>query len=144
MREETWALLEGEFTQFPVMRSEPATSQEVAAAAQALCRSFHDDYAEFLRRYGGAMVGSYPIFGLRQAEVMGNDFWSVVDVTRRFQAEGWPGTQDWYIISMDGAGNPIGVSVDGKVWISDHDVGAASVIANSFEDFLLRRCLTNP
>lgn len=140
MREETWARLEGEFAQFPVMRAEPATSQEVAAAAQALGRNFHDDYAEFLRRYGGATVGSYPVFGIRVAEVMGNRD-TVVEMTRRFQAQGWPGTSEWYIISMDGAGNPIGVSQDGKVWISDHDVGEVSVIANDFEDFLVRRCL---
>ncbi len=88
------------------------------------------------------MVGAYPIFGVRQAEVMGNDGWSVEEMTKRFRSEGWDGTADWYIVSMDGAGNPIGISTDGRVWISDHDVGEVSVVASDFETFIAQQCLT--
>jgi hypothetical protein len=142
MKESTWEQLDEEFNRFPIMRSEPTTIEEVQAAAERVGRPFHSDYSDFLRRYGGAIVGAYPIFGLRQAEAMGNAFWSVVDVTNRFRTDGWAGTSEWYVISMDGGGNPIGVSSDGKVWISDHDAGEVTVIAPDFETFLLRQCLS--
>ena len=51
--------------------------------------------------------------------------------------DGWKLTDNLVVISVDGAGNPIGIAKDGRVWISDHDVGKDSVMADSFEDFIL-------
>jgi hypothetical protein len=141
MTQETWTLLENEFATFPIMKATPVDRQEIEAAAAELGVLFHDDYKEFVVRYGGAMVVPYPIFGLRKAGVMGNDS-SVVAVTKKFRIDGWAGTSNWYIISVDGFGNPIGVSPDGKVLISDHDSGGIRNIASDFEDYLRKRCLT--
>jgi hypothetical protein len=66
---------------------------------------------------------------------------SVVEVTRRFRQKRWPGTDTWLVISIDHAGNPVGMDRAGKVWISDHDAGTVESIANSFEDYLRKRCL---
>lgn len=141
MNPQTWQTLEQEFAQFPIMRaSEVPSDAEIADAAAAIGCTFHDDYVAFLRRFGGATVGSLPVFGLRPARVMGKR-WSVVELTNWFRTQGWPGVDEWYIISEDGFGNPIGLARDGRVMISDHDVGRVSVLANDFEDFLLHHCL---
>ena len=52
------------------------------------------------------MVGADPVFGLRQAEVMGMPY-SVVDNTSHFRKQRWPGVENWYVISMDGGGSPV-------------------------------------
>lgn len=137
----TWQMLDQEFAQFPLMRaSEVPSDAEIADAAAALGCTFHEDYVAFLRRYGGATVGSMPVFGLRPAPVTGTP-WHVVEVTKWFREQGWPGVDEWYIISEDGFGNPIGLTPDGRVMVSDHDVGRVMVLANDFEDFLLHHCL---
>ena len=119
---------------------EVPSESEIKASAIAIGCTFHTDYVEFLGRYGGAMVGGRPIFGLRSAEVMGSR-WSVVDMTQLFRSQGWPGVCDWYVLSEDGAGNPIGVSKDGKIWLSDHDTGEVVQIADNFEKFLFEHCI---
>jgi hypothetical protein len=141
----SWQLLEQQFATFPItVASEVPTSEdEIADAAAAIGCSFHEDYLDFLRRFGGAMVGSLPVFGLRPAKVMGKQ-WSVVEETNWFRDQGWPGIAEWYVISEDGFGNPIGIAPDGRVMISDHDVGQVSVLATDFEDFLLHHCLKTP
>src|SRR5437870_2403020 len=121
MRETTWAALERKLAS-PILKASPVPREEIDDAARSLKCVFHKDYIEFLLRYGGAVVGPNPVFGLRQPEVMGKP-WSVVDVTNMFRADGRRGISEWYIISNDGFGNPIGLAPDGRVWISDHDAG---------------------
>lgn len=135
MRHETWLLLDQQFDEYPIMRASSVPTDEIAAAARELNCDFDTDYVEFVHRYGGAMVGAYPIYGLREAEVVGRP-WSVVEVTQRYRTDGWLGTADWYIVSVDGFGNPIGMSADGKVWISDHDAGEVYLLQPSFEHFI--------
>ena len=142
MKTETWDKLDSMFSTYPFMRAlEIPTDEEIANASAAVGCRFHRDYVEFLQRYGGAMAGSLPVFGLRPVEVMSKHLWSVVVVTEWFRDQEWPGTSDWYIISNDGFGNPIGVAADGQVMISDHDFGGIDVLANNFEDFLINHCL---
>ena len=123
------------------MRAEEVQIVEIDAASNELGIPFAADYREFIRRYGGAIVGPYPVFGVRAAEPMGKDDASVTQVTRQFRHKRWPGTEDWAVFSLDHAGNPIGFDKDGKVWISDHDAGVLEVIAPNFEKYLRRRCL---
>jgi hypothetical protein len=98
----------------------------------------------FIHRYGGAIVGPYRVFGLRNSEPMGNGEDSFLKVTKAFRQKGWPGVEKWAVISMDRGGNPIGLDADGKVWISDHDFGGVQVIAKSFEEYLRKSCLKLP
>jgi len=130
----TWEHLEAEFRRFPILKGQPASAEEVEKTASVLGLPFPDDYRDFLLRYGAAIVGPYPIFGLRPVEPMGND-WSVVEINRRLREDRWPGIDEWLIISQDHAGNPMGFASDGQVWISDH--GHLSVIAKDFEAFIL-------
>lgn len=146
MKPETWKRLDRQFAQdlaiagqaITVARETPS-NEEIAAAAESIGCVFDPDYVAFLRRYGGAIVGSLPVFGLRPVEVMGV-VWSVVEVTRRYRDQKWPGTADWYVISEDGYGNPIGIDPDGQVMVSDHDHGDIATLAPNFEDFLLMQC----
>ena len=137
MRESTLVSLDTLFAKWPILRApEGATAGEIAAASAELGVPFPDDYREFLLRYGGAVVGPYPVYGLRVAEVMGrND--TVVEVNRHYRDQKWPGTEEWLIISSDHAGNPFGIAPDGCVWRSDHDFGFIGPEVDSFEDFLL-------
>jgi SMI1 / KNR4 family (SUKH-1) len=140
VRDDTWAALESQFARHPFLRGGRVPQEEIDAAIAALQVPFPDDYREFLLRYGGAIVGPYPVFGLRPVEPMGNE-WSVLEVNRRYRRERWRGVDDWLIVSVDHAGNPMGIAEDGRVWVSDHDFGDIAPIADSFEHFLQKECL---
>lgn len=141
MNPETWAAIEKIFAKHPVMRAEPVAHEEINAAAAASDVGFPQDYREFIHRYGGAIVGPLPIIGLRRAPAMARTESSVLDVTKHFRQQGWRGVQNWLVVSVDHAGNPIGLDKDGKVWIFDHDAGILEIIGDDFEDFLRKRCL---
>jgi len=111
----------------------------VDALAEKLGRPLPPDYREFLLRYGGAVVGSYSIYGVRQAQAgMGRAPQSVVDLNERWRRPGWPHANEWLIVSEDGYGNPIGIADDGRVLSWDHDLGGIHELGSSFEDFLRR------
>jgi hypothetical protein len=141
MRPETWLAIDEMFREDPVLRGGEVPYGEIDAAASRLGFRLGSEYREFVHRYGGAIVGPYPIYGLRRAPAMGQKEGSVFDITRDFKQQGWPGVNDWLVISIDHAGNPVGLDEDGKVWISDHDAGVVEVIANTFEAYLRKRCL---
>ncbi len=145
MREDTWERLEAKFRRFPDLRSHPPlpSSEEVEAASNEVGVRFSSDYASFVMRYGGAQVGPFPVFGLRRAPAMGEDGFedSVVAATKFFRDQQWVGTEQWAVISMDLAGNPVGLADDGTVWKSDHDPGEVIQVCDSFEEFLRVRCL---
>jgi SMI1-KNR4 cell-wall len=141
MRKETWQVLDDRFSEAPFLRAEGVSSMEVADAEREVGVKLAEDYKEFIRRYGGAIVGPYPIFGLRKADPMGKDESTFLEVTQSFRQQHWPGVEKWAIISIDHAGNPVGLDAQGKVWISDHDAGAIQLLAPNFEGYLRKRCL---
>jgi cell wall assembly regulator SMI1 len=140
MTDETWEGLEQLFRAFPILKAEPVPMSEIEAASSELQCPFPQDYRDFLRRYGGAVVGPVPIFGLRRLESIAANQWSVVTMTQFVRSQNWPGVAKWLIISMDLAGNPIGIAADGTVWIADHDGGDPRPIAEDFEMFV-KECL---
>ena len=44
--------------------------EEIEVAEKAVGITFDSDYREFILRYGGAVIGSLPVLGLRRAEVL--------------------------------------------------------------------------
>lgn len=140
MRNQTWQILDDRFSESPILRAEGVSLSEVADAEREVGVKLAEDYKEFIRRYGGAIVGPYPIFGLRNVEPMGNGS-TLLEVTKSFRRQPWPGVENWAVISTDHCGNPIGLDADGKVWISDHDAGAIQLLAPNFEAYLRKRCL---
>ena len=144
MRDETWELIEELFSRHPVLRAEEVPISEIEAAEAVIGVHLSNDYKQFVGRYGGAIVGPFPVFGLRRAQAMAKNDGSFVEVTRHFRHQGWPGTERWAIISVDHAGNPIGLDSEGKVWICDHDARAVQQLANDFENYIRTRCLRVP
>lgn len=142
MSPETVKRLRGEFDSFPSMVAESRPDvDEIARAASELGVPFTDGYIEFVREFGGAMVGPYPIFGLRPVSVMGKRRWSVVELTNLYRQRSVPGTDDWVVFSEDHAGNPVGFDANGTVWTHDHDFGGITKLCDSFEQYVRERCL---
>jgi hypothetical protein len=117
------------------------SNEELDNAANRLGVPFAADYREFVTRFGGGHAGALPVAGLRRWEFAGNGEWSVVEVTERHRAAGWPGTEAWVVFSGDGFGNPVGFDKDGQVWLSDHDSCECVCLEASFEDWLRRWAL---
>lgn len=143
MTQDTWEQLQAVFSEFPILVAGPATDKGIDAVSERLGRPLPTDFREFLRRFGGATVGPYPVFGLRVAEAMGNGD-TLLEQNNRFHSQGWPGVEDWLIISRDHAGNPFGIAPNGQVWVSDHDFRIIEPVASNFEGFLRRVCLKLP
>lgn len=141
MSPETWNAIEAMFVRHPVMKAGPVAYDEIDTAAATANVQLPKDYREFIHRYGGAIVGPLPIIGLRKAPAMARSESSVFELTERFRRQGWREVENWLIISVDHAGNPVGLDKDGKVWINDHDAGVVEPIAENFESFLRKRCL---
>jgi hypothetical protein len=111
---------------------------KIGDAEKRINIKFNDNYKKFLVLYGGAMIKGDLVYGLSKQVDMDDAIWSVVDKTNFYKVtQQWPGIEDWYIISDDGRGNPIGCKPDGSVWLSDHDAGFEQIkLADSFEEFL--------
>ena len=144
MREETWKALEDMFSAHPILRARAVAVKEILTAEAELGMRLSDDYKQFVCRYGGAIVGPFPIFGLRRAAPMARNEASFVDLTNDFKKRAWPGVERWAIISIDHAGNPVGLDNQGKIWISDHDSRAVQLLAENFEGYLREYCLNLP
>ena len=91
--------------------------------------------SNFLLNFGGSLIKNKEIYGLHNSELMGED--SIISLTKRFREEGNEHL-DWLIIGTDYAGNPIGISKEGKVLLQDYDNGELNVLAESFEDYILK------
>lgn len=141
MRAETLHALDTMFRESPVMCAGTATREEVDQLESSIGFRLPDDYREFVERFGGAIVGPFSVYGVQGSDAMGDDESSALDVTNRFRSDGWQGTDQWLVVSMDHSGNPVGLDREGKVWISDHDAGAIQELAPTFEDYLRRWCL---
>lgn len=138
MKQSTWDKLDEQFSEFPFMKADPVSIEELLNAEKKLDVEFCEDYKKFVEKYGGAIVGAYPIYGVRHAEPMDDFLWSVVDVTLHYRNEGWPEAEHLYVVSSDHSDNPIGITSNGHVITYDHDIGESVILADSFEGYLLK------
>jgi hypothetical protein len=141
MRKETWKALDDMYSQSPILRAEGVKAVEVDAAELEVGVKLPEDYKEFVCRYGGAIVGPFPIYGLRNVEPMGRRDSSMPAITKSFREYGWRGVEKWAVISTDHCGNPVGLDAMGKVWISDHDYGSIELLVPNFEGYIREWCL---
>jgi len=126
----------------PVLVAGPATVNDIENIEEFFGFSLPPEYRAFVAKYGAAVVGPYSVYGVGAAEAMGTDEDSVIRVTERFRADGWPGTEGTLVIPMDLAGNAITLDADGQVCRFDHDTGTSEQVSASFGEFILR-CLSN-
>lgn len=116
----------------------PANDQQIHDAERRLGIRFDHDYVTFIKTFGGAYAG-LPVHAFDNNDMMGNE--TVVNLTEMFRldyADDLRGKilNKGYVISMDGAGNPILIDSDGRVLIFYHDCDEYEVFANSFSQFI--------
>lgn len=135
-----WEILDEEFKKNPELQAGDTLLVDIDQVEKEIGLKFSAPYKNFIKKYGGAIVGGNFIFGLKQQRSMDDYLWSVTQNTNFFKEEQeWPDIEDWYIISDDGRGNPIGIDPQGVVWLSDHDAGFEKVkLADNFEEFLYK------
>jgi hypothetical protein len=118
--------------------TEGVLKEKIQQYEKDLNLAFSEEYIKFLKQYGSGIVDSFYIHGNPSNLFMGGNLKSVVDKTNFYKLDQkWPDIDDWYIISDDGRGNPIGCKPDGSVWLSNHDAGFEQIkLADNFEEFL--------
>jgi hypothetical protein len=144
MDTKTWRDIDERFQRRPGARASPVDTTEFDRVIGLGNHFIDPDYREFVVRYGGGLIGSSPIYGLRKAEFMGTvgGKSTAPEITNWFKVKRWPGVDQWLVFSIDLGGNPIGFNVDGRVWLSDQaDFKEVIEIASGFEDYLLKWCL---
>jgi hypothetical protein len=134
-----WKLLDEKRLQYPEDFGQPFLQEDEINRVQiVLGVYFSEQYLRFIRDYGNASLPGHTVYGMYPLK----DEWlkTVLDKTLFYRNhQKWPGIEDWYIVSDDGFGNPMGVDPEGKVWLSDHDSGFEKVkLADDFEEFLYR------
>lgn len=141
MTQETLTALDAFFAPFPSCKGRPSDMDSIREASSNLGLPFPDDYVEFVLRYGGGIVGVYPIVGLSLAEAMGKAFSTVLEINQHYRKQRWPGIVGRVVFSYDQGGNPISFDGSGRIWLVDHDHHQIVCIEPSFEAFLRRWCL---
>ena len=114
--------------------------EDIIYVEQILNTKFSKSYVRFLKQYGSAGIGAFDVHGIQRHQDMSEFNWHIIDKTNFYkQTQKLPDIDDWYVISDDGRGNPIGVDPQGVVWLSDHDSGFEKVkLADDFEEFLYK------
>ena len=113
---------------------------EIENAEKEIGLKFDKIYKLLISKYGAIDINGQFIYGLRYVILMDESCWSVIDNTKFFkETQNWPGIEDWYIVSDDGSGNPIGINPKGEVWLSDHNSNFEQIkLADNFEEFLYK------
>jgi len=138
MQNSVWQLIDSEYKEYPEDYGGPLGDLSfISDVEKELKVQFSEQYKFFVQKYGSGIFPGHIIYGLRPLDDM-DDLKSVLDKTNFYKnTQQWPGIEDWYIVSDDGRGNPIGCKPDGSVWLSDHDSNFEQVkLANDFEEFL--------
>lgn len=140
MNKDTWNLLKNDLEEFFHKKCSDANDEQILRAEQELGLNFSESYKNFLKNYQCSSVGEFYISTLNRSESSPSDLWSVIQNTNFFkEQEKWPDIEDWYIVSDNGSGDPIGINPKGEVWISYHDSGfEQEKLADSFEEFLYK------
>lgn len=144
MNNDVWQLLENYYKKFPFIKCANSTDEQVKQAEYELGLIFNDFYKNFLKNYECSSVRELYINTLTKSKDSPSELWSVIEVTKWFKDhQKWPNIDDWYIVSDNNSGDPIGIKPNGEVWISYHDSGfEQEKLANDFEEFLYK-LLTN-
>jgi len=135
MEVELIARLDDYFVDNPIVRGKPCTIREIEDAEAALNLKFNDDYKTFILKFGGCYLGSKQVYAFSNCELLGD--LTVIDLTEQYR-DGEGAYFNWLIIGFDLAGNSIGMNELGKIALYDHDFGEMVILAESFEEYLIR------
>ena len=125
------------FRKNPITLGEPSTAEELLLVEQAMQLKLDETYRYLLLHYGGVVIGGIRIYGLKNAELVGNE--TFVELTNNFKEQISIETQQ-YVISVDDMGNPILIdTVTCEVILYNHDIGSYEKLFDSLEDFILSK-----
>lgn len=134
---EVWSTLKEEYKMYPDDFANKVPAYDIKKAEKDLCIKFSEEYKKFLSSYGAAVLPGHIIYGLSHMSIMGNTNKDVVEKTSFYRQQKWPYTNDLYVISDDGFGNPIGIDAKGLVWLIDPSTKPEKIkLADGFCDFL--------
>lgn len=127
------------FRKNPITMGEPSTADELLLVEQAMQLKLDETHRYLLLHYGGVVIGDIRIYGLKNAELVGDE--TFVELTNDFREQMSIETQQ-YVISVDDMGNPILIdTVTHEVILYNHDIGAYEKLFDSLEDFILSKLM---
>lgn len=122
------------FQDYPDFQGGGASDEEIENAENILGVKFHDDYIEFIKKFGGASAG-LDIHAFHNSALIGRE--TVIELTQGFRnlLELHDQTMSGlYAISDDGSGNPILMNQHGHIFIYYHDSSEVEILYKSLGD----------
>ena len=127
------------FQKNPITMGEPSTADELLLVEQAMQLKLDETHRYLLLHYGGVVIGDIRIYGLKNAELVGDE--TFVELTNDFREQISIEAQQ-YVISVDDMGNPILVDTTTReVILYNHDIGVYEKLFNSLEDLILSKLM---
>lgn len=127
------------FRKNPITVGEPSTAEELLLVEQAMQLKLDETHRYLLLHHGGVVIGDIHIYGLKNAELVGDE--TFVELTNDFREQISIEAQQ-YVISVDDMGNPILIdTVTREVILYNHDIGAYEKLFNSLEDLILSKLM---
>ena len=127
------------FRKNPITEGEPSTADELLLVEQAMQLKLDETHRYLQLHYGGVVIGDIRIYGLKNAELVGDE--TFVELTNDFREQMSIEAQQ-YVISVDDMGNPILVDTTTReVILYNHDIGAYEKLFDSLEDFILSKLM---
>ena len=125
------------FRKNPITVGEPSTADELLFVEQTMQLKLDETHRYLLLHYGGVVIGDIHIYGLKNAELIGDE--TFVELTNDFREQISIEAQQ-YVISVDDMGNPILIdTVTREVILYNHDIGVYEKLFDSLEDLILSK-----
>ena len=125
------------FRKNPITVGEPSTADELLLVEQTMQLKLDETHRYLLLHYGGVVIRDIRIYGLKNAELIGDE--TFVELTKDFREQMSIEAQQ-YVISVDDMGNPILIdTVTRKVILYNHDIGVYEKLFDSLEDLILSK-----
>ena len=125
------------FQKNPITVGEPSTADELLLVEQTMQLKLDETHRYLLLHYGGVVIRDIRIYGLKNAELVGDE--TFVELTNDFKEQMSIEAQQ-YVISVDDMRNPILIdTATREVILYNHDIGAYEKLFNSLEELILSK-----
>ena len=125
------------FRKNPITVGEPSTADELLLVEQTMQLKLDETHRYLLLHYGGVVIRDIRIYGLKNAELIGDE--TFVELTKDFREQMSIEAQQ-YVISVDDMGNPILIdTATREVILYNHDIGAYEKLFDSLEELILSK-----
>lgn len=125
------------FQKNPITIGEPSTADELLLVEQTMQLKLDETHRYLLLHYGGVVIRDIRIYGLKNAELVGDE--TFVELTNDFKEQMSIEAQQ-YVISVDDMGNPILIdTVTCEVILYNHDIGVYEKLFDSLEELILSK-----